>query len=328
MKKLYTFFASSILILSTVAQTINNAPQVGDSFSGKIHKVAGISEGNTGTSQVWNINVIDSATYTLSYVAPSSTPYSGTFTSSNLASTENNQDYTFYTTSANDMIIDGIGSTATTYQYANTVKFFEYPCSYGTNFIDNFSATYTSGGNTIYRTGTINFSADASGILNTSFGSFGSVLRTKTVQNINDSMNIMGNPVVTNTVSTTYNFMDPAYKHPLFQVIYNVVTVMGNTTTVKMVRTYDPNSNSIIEPTKENLFNVFPNPAKNNITVQCGNSTSAQITVSDITGKVVLLHQTNRNQTNSINISHLNKGMYFISIVNGKETFTKKLMVE
>lgn len=122
--------------------------------------------------------------------------------------------------------------------------------------------------------------------------------------------------------------MDPAYKHPLFQVIYNVVTVMGNTTTVKMVRTYDPNSNSIIEPTKENLFNVFPNPAKNNITVQCGNSTSAQITVSDITGKVVLLHQTNRNQTNSINISHLNKGMYFISIVNGKETFTKKLMVE
>lgn len=328
MKKLYTFFASSVLVLSAEAQTINNAPQIGDSFSGKIHKVAGISEGNAGTSQVWNINVIDSATYTLSYVAPSSTPYSGTFTSSNLASTENNSDYTFFTTTANDMVIDGIGSPATTFAYANTVKFFEFPCSYGTNFTDNFTATFTSGGNTIYRSGNITFNADASGVLNTSFGSFTNVLRIKTVQNINDSMNIMGNPVVTNTVSTTYNFMDPAYKHPLFQVIYNVVTVMGNTTTVKMVRTHDPNSNSIVEPTKENLFSVFPNPAKNNITVQYRNTTTAHITISDITGKVVLLHQINGNKPNSIDISHLDKGMYFISVSNEKENFTKKLIVE
>lgn len=122
--------------------------------------------------------------------------------------------------------------------------------------------------------------------------------------------------------------MDPAYKHPLFQVIYNVVTVMGNTTTVKMVRTHDPNSNSIVEPTKENLFSVFPNPAKNNITVQYRNTTTAHITISDITGKVVLLHQINGNKPNSIDISHLDKGMYFISVSNEKENFTKKLIVE
>jgi hypothetical protein len=328
MKKLYTLFLPSVMVLTIQAQTINSKPQVGDSFSGKIHKAAGITEGSAGTSQVWNINVIDSATYTLSYVAPSSTTYSGTFPGSNLASTENNSDYTFYTTSANDMIIDGIGSPATTFAYANTVKFFEFPCSYGTNFTDNFSATYTSGGNTIYRSGTINFNADASGILNTSFGSFSSVLRIKTVQNIKDSMSVMGNPVVTNTVSTIYNFMDPAYKHPLFQVIYNVVTVMGNSTSMKMVRTYDPNSNGVNELSNNNNFSVYPNPANKLITVNYNNALPTEIEISDITGKVALQNLLNSSGTETFDISGLNKGLYFISLKNGNETSTKKLIVE
>jgi len=328
MKKLYTLIFSSTVALAMQAQTINTKPQVGDSFSGKIHKAAGITEGSSGTSQVWNINVVDSATYTLSYVAPSSTTYSGTFSGSNLASTENNSDYTFYTTSANDMIIDGIGSPATTYAYANTVKFFQYPCSYGTNFTDNFSATYTSGGNTVYRSGNISFNADASGILNTSFGSFGSVLRIKTVQNIKDSINVMGNPVVTNTVTTTYNFMDPAYKHPLFQVIYTAVTVMGNTINTKMVRTYDPNSNGLNELLKNNNFSVYPNPANNLITVNYNGVSPANISITDITGKVVLQHLINSSRTEMLDISALNKGLYFITLNNGSEKNTRKLIIE
>lgn len=91
--------------------------------------------------------------------------------------------------------------------------------------------------------------------------------------------------------------------------------------------------NDLVE-TKNYLFNAYPNPAKNNLTMmfyamQSGN---AQITVTDVTGKVVLqpiLHKAivGLNEV-STNISELSNGIYFYTYqLNGTNIATCKFVV-
>ena len=60
-----------------------------------------------------------------------------------------------------------------------------------------------------------------------------------------------------------------------------------------------------------NKINIFPNPA--NDFIQLSNIDQANITITDMTGKVVL-NQVNVSEDASINISNLTSGVYFVSV--------------
>ncbi|MBP5189453.1 MAG: T9SS type A sorting domain-containing protein [Bacteroidales bacterium] len=64
---------------------------------------------------------------------------------------------------------------------------------------------------------------------------------------------------------------------------------------------------------------IFPNPSKDNITVDC----KGLMELIDLQGRIVLSHQC--NGVERIDISHLSKGLYIVSI-NGKKT--EKLIIE
>lgn len=78
-------------------------------------------------------------------------------------------------------------------------------------------------------------------------------------------------------------------------------------------------------------INVFPNPASDFINVYFNQETknSTSVSVYNLVGKkikeIVLPAGT---ETSSINIRDLNKGMYFIQILSGKDKFTKKIFIE
>ncbi len=70
---------------------------------------------------------------------------------------------------------------------------------------------------------------------------------------------------------------------------------------------------------------MYPNPAKNSITVNCENST--EINIYSIDGKLVL-QKAVQNPVNELNISTLTDGIYMLKVVTDKGTVTRKLVKE
>lgn len=74
-----------------------------------------------------------------------------------------------------------------------------------------------------------------------------------------------------------------------------------------------------------NKVSVFPNPANDVIFVKYAEG--AQLNIYDLAGKQ-LLGKIISSEQGSLNISELNKGMYIVSVKNGNELYTSKLVVE
>lgn len=81
----------------------------------------------------------------------------------------------------------------------------------------------------------------------------------------------------------------------------------------------------------DNSISIYPNPSADQLMISFGNNFAgnAQLKITDAAGKLVLekalLLSTSTNQ-NSVDISALATGVYFVSVVTEKETFTMKLV--
>lgn len=70
-------------------------------------------------------------------------------------------------------------------------------------------------------------------------------------------------------------------------------------------------------------FSLYPNPAKEQVTISNFNSSINNITIVDITGKVL---NSFMPTTAVIDVSTLAKGIYFVKIQHGEETLTQKIV--
>lgn len=77
---------------------------------------------------------------------------------------------------------------------------------------------------------------------------------------------------------------------------------------------------------KSAIVNVYPNPAKENVTVLTSSNTAGQITVTDVLGKTVREIKINAEKT-LINTADLQSGLYFIKLAQGNVTKTEKIMI-
>ena len=78
---------------------------------------------------------------------------------------------------------------------------------------------------------------------------------------------------------------------------------------------------SIHENIKNEGLQIFPNPVSDIVYID-GSSSQLKIVVFDILGKQVL----NKSNTNTINVSLLSKGVYFIKVSDGINSSTKKFI--
>ena len=77
----------------------------------------------------------------------------------------------------------------------------------------------------------------------------------------------------------------------------------------------------------DNEFNnveMYPNPANDYLSFDTNSSENIDVQIFDILGKSVLRLE---KVINSINISELKSGIYFVQITLGSEKTTKKLIV-
>ncbi len=152
-----------------------------------------------------------------------------------------------------------------------------------------------------------------------------------------------GNPVasVTTDANGDYSFTNLA---PATYVVYPEEWGFNTTTASVVVLNNDPTHNNInfvrsaraqtITPASTSIrnipnnaaFAVYPNPAKNTVTVELENNVKASIAVTDITGKVVVT-ATATGKT-ILRLDQLQKGLYFVTVEAENNKQTQKLLLQ
>jgi hypothetical protein len=85
----------------------------------------------------------------------------------------------------------------------------------------------------------------------------------------------------------------------------------------------------------EDSLTIYPNPAKDYLKIELKSDDSVMplIRLIDLTGKVILKLDRNFSREPELhkaelNISKLNSGIYFVKVIQGESTYTKKLIVK
>ena len=122
------------------------------------------------------------------------------------------------------------------------------------------------------------------------------------------------------SVNPAFNSFNPSVQWDSLRV--NTYTGLGS-------HTCDCEVVSVKELNKSFAVNVYPNPAKNTVMFQSVN-TITKAEIYSVTGQVVKTIKSNNTISGEvINISDLNKGVYFISLLDEHNNQTiKKLIIE
>ncbi|RYD57427.1 MAG: T9SS type A sorting domain-containing protein [Sphingobacteriales bacterium] len=95
-------------------------------------------------------------------------------------------------------------------------------------------------------------------------------------------------------------------------------------------KTIKPVPASVMNVAEGVAFTIYPNPAKNKTAIQWNSNSTADaaIIVTDIAGKTVYNNTVKAQGETVIDLSQLNKGLYFINVSSANTQQTQKLVVE
>ena len=90
---------------------------------------------------------------------------------------------------------------------------------------------------------------------------------------------------------------------------------------------FNPINGDLVNPTfATTSLQLYPVPVKNTLYIQSSNNmVMDKITITDLTGKIVVTQTTNTNQ---VEVQQLTSGMYIIQAVSGDSTLVRKFIKE
>tara|TARA_B100000809_G_C15129820_1_gene527851 strand:- start:1307 stop:3595 length:2289 start_codon:yes stop_codon:yes gene_type:complete len=74
-------------------------------------------------------------------------------------------------------------------------------------------------------------------------------------------------------------------------------------------------------------FQIYPNPSSGIFTIKRNQNTSSNIVIYDLLGKEVYLKNNETNKEIQLDLTDVNKGIYFISIISENERIVKRLII-
>jgi len=334
---IFTLFASQAFAQMTL--TSANNPVAGDIDGYAICDTNNISQGNSGANQSWSfLSLIRQDSTNINFVSASSTPYSAQFPGSNLASTNDNSNYSFFTTSASNMFVNGYAGPDQLISYTDPQLYLQYPFTYGSSFSDIFSANYIISGSSVKRTGTTTVSGDAWGTINLPVGSFSNSLRVKYIISTRDSANI-GIPVITVTNTTSYVWFVPGRKFPVFEIVYSTISINGTEFGNNKTVNYNDGSTIGISnisnevPDGYSLSQNYPNPFNPTTNLEFGISDLefVSLKIFNTLGKEVATLVNEKLSAGtykySFDASELTSGIYFYTLKAGEYSETKRMIL-
>ena len=166
---------------------------------------------------------------------------------------------------------------------------------------------------------------DGWGQITTPFGTFDAV-RVKTTLTYQDSIyadpfGLGGSWFALPTPETIeYNWWANNNKVPVLKI----TTQLGIATTVEY-RDHLVTDNASIPEEESNQVKLFPNPTSVELTIDVPKSTSNEIEILDINGK--LIYSTTLTGTKTLNISNWSKGLYFVKVKRNTTISTQTFII-
>ncbi|MBL7888118.1 MAG: T9SS type A sorting domain-containing protein [Bacteroidia bacterium] len=123
----------------------------------------------------------------------------------------------------------------------------------------------------------------------------------------------------------------PLPNRPAETVVYNTAYIYFDYNTPIITNTttniFKGSAVSISEYEQYNSFNIYPNPASSTIIVNTKNTEEiSNIEIYDISGRIIKTLQEDASKETKIVLNDIEKGIYFISITDGKRSQTKKFI--
>jgi hypothetical protein len=291
-----------------------------------------------GANITWNFSSLSIPVTGLSYTYTpvGGTPYEASYPYANVAALEGASTYYYYV--MRDTVIELYGNadvSVGTAVYNNTAKLMTYPFTYNDFQTDNFSGTHkVNAFITGSVTGTVTATGDAYGTLILPLDTFHNVLRVKETFAFSDV-------VIAGTLYsslTGYYWFSPDFKNPLLQVEKVVTTGLQSNyfKTAYVNRPYLYTGTSIKERNTTGFnFIVFPNPAgseKRFITYILEKPSAVKISLLNMMGQELQTSSKNNaqagKQTESIDLSGLSAGIYFIRLNVAGLSSQQKIVIQ
>ncbi len=353
MKKNILFLTGAALTMSAFTGKLNaqltltqaNMPAIGTKAVVSTDTLPSVTPGNAGPSQTWNYSALKNNTVSsILFVNPTSTPYSSTFPSANLAdSTIGTPGYIYFI--VNSGVFEGVGAVQGFMGYKAAVAInppiVQLPLSATYNTTDGgissgstkLAITYTgidSGKVKLY----VMYSdtVDAYGVMTTPYAPGGdTVLRQKHHEMDIDSIWVHSSFLHTWTFFTAMTTYNNTYRFYTDKVQYTFVSLNMDSafTNVKSVQWFNGVDAGINEVSQSGNTVVYPNPCNTQITFKCSAPDAKQVSVFDIAGRQ-LSTQEIKNGLLNLNTSAFSNGMYFykISDISGNVLDRGKFLVQ
>lgn len=293
----------------------NHAPNAGDVFSTYQCDSTGVTVGASGAGATWDFSTLVVHTSMLNnYTSTVST------NPSNMGYLEVKSSITnssYYSSTPTNLSYYGgnivAGSYNATVNYTVPAIVAVYPMN-----LNSTSTNTTSGNATITGFGTFPFTGnctvteDGSGTLMLSGRTFTNAVRLKTTQvlSVNGGM--------ANVTLTTWDYYSIAdSKRPIVSISSSTLSSIAGTSTQSVVTLQANHTVLGVQEAAQNIANVsvFPNPAVNDINFTTASNEAVKVLAFDVTGKLVA-EKAFENAKATMNVSSLNQGVYFYSIVD------------
>ncbi len=350
MKKTITLLVS-LLSVTAFSQfpeisATNQIPSVGDTIEYNDANTFGFDENGSGgaINVMWDFsNLIPTGSVKFFYVDMATTGDQATFPSANIAMGNNNTSgYEYFEVGPSTIKRWGYSSTTDTLKYHQAFTRYSFPIQPGVtqtaSYIGQFITADLGQDSTTISNGSYDANPDAYGTVKlppSAIGGqpevFDSVIRVHVVESFQIIYWMLGVPALTININDDYYFwFDEETQEPI--VIYGTTTddAGGSPQTVlryqPIAGTATQGGTSGIEENDKITFNIFPNPAKDVVSLSFKNSNSRRIKIISVIGETVLDKETSKKKE-ILNVSSLKSGVYFIEINEGDQKQIKKIIL-
>jgi hypothetical protein len=325
MRAIYLFFFSTGFFICNGQYTLTlaNAPVPGDIESYQPVDTTGVMPGPGGAGQTWNYTAIvitSTAVSSNTYTSPSAAPNNTLFPSATIASWSGGSSYGMFDYSTSWTYLgSAVSNTMFCTVYGDPATYYTYPFTYGSTSNDTYSFA------TQYDTasGTINTIGDATGTLQLPSITHNNVLRIK--RTINE-VNIGASPYT--FTGETYFFYSSASKFPLLVMVQYTVNSASGTFSSRSISINVGITTNISTTVQSASFEMYPNPASGRLNFNHADLKSSELKIYNSIGQMIFSPSEDQLRNNDLDISCLERGIYFVKIKNKDTEFTKKLLVE
>lgn len=317
--------ASLVVAAQPTLTETNNAPQPGDVFPISASSADSIltSAGAMETYGCWML--LESNNQDILFVDPSATSTSAIVPAAEVLSSDGGADTLFWSSDANGLYLVG-ERTLATFAYSDPVKELAYPCTFGTTWTDNGSATFTVSGFNVVRSVTVTGEGTGYGTLELPSGSVDDVLRVSVRKQVTDQSFAS----VVRISNLTYFFVDTV-EYPILSLSVDSLIISGGAPGVTFSNQWMFGQGIVGVDgiaASDITFTAYPNPTNDLLTLPVAVNGAATCEVIDAAGRVVLTRTLGASAaTHQLPVNGLPAGMYTARIMDADGMRTTRFQV-